>query len=115
VLSEGTQRGPVQVVKVSVRDQNQVNGREISKLDSRLAQPLQDKQPAGKIGVDHDILPANLEEKAGMTDERYTQLSVADQFGFVRFSGARADGRVTDQPPEGTGAFAKSRVLETSL
>src|ERR1700680_1510629 len=69
LLNDGAQRWPMQMVKVGMRNQHQVNGRKVAKLISRLEQALWQKQPARKMGIDSDILAADLSEKAGVADE----------------------------------------------
>ena len=69
LLNDRAQRWPVQVVKVGMRDQHQVDRRKVAQSHSRLPQPFQHKQPARKIGIDNDVLAADLDEKAGVADE----------------------------------------------
>src|SRR5580698_9242019 len=115
LLHNRPQRRPVKVIEMSMRHQHQVNRREIAQLYSRFAQSLQHKQPAGEVRINHYVLSAHLDEEAGMTNERYAQLSVADQFRFVSLSGARRHRGVLHQPPEGPGTLAKDGVVETGL
>jgi hypothetical protein len=69
LLNQGAQRGPVQMVEVGMRNQHQVDGRKVAQLYSGLSQTLQHKQPAGKIGIDDDVLSTDLDEEAGMAYE----------------------------------------------
>ena len=69
VLHDGSQRWAVQVIKVRMRHQHQINRGEVAQSHSRLPKPLQHKQPAGKIGVNEDVLAADLHEKAGVPDK----------------------------------------------
>lgn len=59
----------VKVIEVSMRDQHHVHGRKIAQVKTGLAQTLQDKQPAGEVGINDDIHPTHLEKKAGMPDK----------------------------------------------
>src|ERR1039458_9364543 len=63
------QRGPVQVVEVRVRNQHRVDRGQLPQLQSGTAQPLENENPARKVGIDQNILSPDLEEEAGMSDE----------------------------------------------
>src|SRR5579872_3111042 len=78
MLNDGAQRWPMEMVKVSMGDQNQIGRGKIADLDSGFAQTLQHKQPPGKIGIDDDVLPANLDEEGGVADESQPQFPVGD-------------------------------------
>ena len=54
------QRWPVQMVEVGMGDQNQINRWQIAYLQPRLPQALEDEKPARKIGIDQNILLADL-------------------------------------------------------
>ena len=76
------QRRPVQMVEVSVGDQNQIDRGQVAYLQARSSQAFEHEQPAGKIGIDENVLAADLEKETGMADESHTHLAVADQFGL---------------------------------
>lgn len=78
VLNNGAKGWPMQVIKVSVGHQHQIDGWQVMHLHAGPAQPFQHEQPAGKVGIDDDALSAHLDKKAGVTDECDTQLSIAD-------------------------------------
>src|ERR1700691_5192072 len=98
-----------------VRDQHQVDGRQIAKIHTRLLKPLQHEQPACEVGINNYILATRLDEETGVADESHSQFSIAYQFWFVSFSRARSNRRVMHQTPEGAGTLAKDGVLETGL
>ena len=76
IVHDGAQRRPVQMIKMRVRDQNQIDGRQIAHPNSGTAQALQNKQPAREVGIDHHALPADLHEKAGVTDEGHPEFAI---------------------------------------
>jgi hypothetical protein len=59
----------MEVVEMRVRYQNQIDGRQVTKIDSRLPQPLEHEEPTGEIGIDHYVLPCDLQEETGMANE----------------------------------------------
>lgn len=93
---DGAQRGPVQVVEVSVRNQHRVDGRQVAQPQAGAAKPLKHEDPAGKVRVNQDVLPANLQEEAGMSDEGYAKLPAAGEYRFARDAGARRHGRMAN-------------------
>jgi len=105
----------VQVVEVSVSDQHQVNRRQVANLQPGLPQPLQHEQPARKVGVDENILPANLEEETGMPDECHTHLPIGDELWLMSAAGSGSDGGVAHQAAKLPGTLAKSGVLKSVL
>lgn len=98
------------MVEVRVRDQDHVNGGQIAQMDSGLAQPFQDKQPAGEIGIDQNILAAHLQKEAGVADESQSQLSVGGEFGFMGLAGARGNRGMTHQAAELLSPFAEDGI-----
>ena len=60
VLDQRSQRRPVQVIEVRVRDEYQIDGRQITNLYARLAQSFQHKKPAREVGIDNYVLSAHL-------------------------------------------------------
>src|SRR5450432_2888222 len=63
LLNDRTQRGPVQMIKVGMGHEHEVNRRQIAYLQARLPQALQDEKPLRKIGIDDHILTSHLNEK----------------------------------------------------
>src|SRR5579862_1560246 len=105
----------MQMIKVSMCDQDEVESGKIPELHARFPNPLQDKEPARKIGIDDDVLATDLDKKAGVSDEGESELAVCDQSWLVCFSSARRDSRMTHQPSERPGSLAKCWVLEAGL
>jgi hypothetical protein len=97
----------VQVVKVSVTDQNSVDGGQVPDAQSRHAQTLEHEQPTGKIGIDENSAAADLQEKAGVPYEGDPQLMPPGQHGVVRFAGAPLHRRLADQSAELLSALPK--------
>src|SRR5579862_2315377 len=115
VLHDCAKRRTVQMIKMSVRNQNQVDRRQIADSNSRPPQTLQYEQPVRKIRVDDHALSADLQKETGMPDEGHTQLSVRSQPRFMTFARARRDRRVAHQPSKLRCAFAKGPVTERCL
>ena len=93
----GAQRRPVQVVEVRVRNQHRIDGRQIAQPQPGPPQPLEHEDPAREVRVDQNVLAADLEEEAGMSDEGYAQLTAAGQHRFACDAGARGHGGVAHQ------------------
>src|ERR1700681_4863737 len=112
---DGTQRLSVQVIEVRVRHEDDVHRRQVSQVQSRLAQSFQDEEPACKVRIDNDVLPAYLQKKAGVPDECNAQFTVRDQFRLVGLARARRYRRVPYQASELAGPLAQCRVFQRGL
>ena len=86
---DGSQRRPVQVIEVGVRHQHRIDRRQVAHSHSRTTQPLQHEDPAGEVRVDQDVLAADLQKEAGVSDECHSQLSTP---GENRLTGDAAAG-----------------------
>lgn len=73
---DGAQRLFMQVIEMRVGDQHDVGRRQIAQIQSWLTQALQDEKPAREVGIDDNVVASNLEEKAGVPDERDAQFAV---------------------------------------
>jgi hypothetical protein len=100
---------------VGMGDQNQINRRQIAYLQPRLPQALQDEKPARKIGIDENILLADLEKKAGVADESHAHLAVAGKPRLMSMPGSRSDDGVAHQAAELPGTLAKRGILQGIL
>ena len=105
----------MQMMKVGMRDQHQVNGGRSPQLDPRFAQPLQHKQPAGKIRIDDNILPANLDEKAGMADERYPNSPLLTKLGLCAWPVRGVTAECRTSSAKRTRAFAENGIRKRWL
>jgi len=101
----------MQMIEMRMRDQNQVDGRQVTKLYSRTPQAFKHEKPSGKIGVDDDVLMAHLQKEAGMSDERQAKFAIGYELGFVRSTLAACNRRATHQAPEGPRAFTKDGIF----
>src|SRR5580658_5638502 len=79
VLHQGAQRRAMKVIEVGVRNQHEIDGRQIGDAQAWTAQAFQDEKPAREIGVDHDALPADLHEETGVADEGDAEFSVGGE------------------------------------
>jgi hypothetical protein len=66
----------MEVIEVRVRQEDEVDRRKIGEFQSRSPQPLQEKQPIGKVRIDQDVEIRELNQEGGMTDPRDGDLSV---------------------------------------
>src|SRR5271155_1566214 len=111
----GAQRLAMQVIEVRVRYQDDIHRRQIAQVYSGLAQALQDEEPTREIGIDDYVLSANLEEKAGVSDESYAKLAVRNQLRFVGLAGARRHYGMSHQARELAGTLAQSGIFQRGL
>ena len=109
---DGAQRLAMQVIEVRVRDQDNIHGRQVAQIQSRLTQALENEQPAREVGIDDDVLSPNLEEEAGVSDEGNAQLPVRNQFRFVGLAGAGCDRGVPHQARELAGSLAQRGIFQ---
>src|SRR5215472_14416806 len=112
VLHNRSQRWPMQVIEVRMRNQYQVDGWKIRNPHAWPAKALQHKQPSRKIRVDHHALAANLHEKACVADKGNTQFSVRGETWFVSLPAAWSDGGAPHETSELRGAFTESRITQ---
>ena len=87
----------MQMIEVRMRYQHDVDGRQVAEAQARPAQALQHEDPAGKIWVDQDILPADLEKEAGMSDEGHAQFAPAGKYRFMSEASSGSQSRVPYQ------------------
>ena len=102
----------MQVIEVGVGYQDQVCRRQIAQVQAGLAEALQHKQPACKVGVDDDVLSADLQEETGMSDEGDAEFAIRNQRWLVRLASAGRDGGMPHQPRELAGALAQSGISQ---
>ena len=105
VLHDGTERGTMQMIEVSVRDQHQVNRRKVANLHARLAQSLQQEKPTREIWINQNVLAAHLDKETRMPDECQAQIAVRYKLWFTSFTRARSHHGVADQSGELAGSF----------
>jgi len=105
----------MQVVKVGVGDQDYIHGGQIAQFESGTAKAFQDKEPAREVGVDNDVMLANLKEKAGVSDEGDAEFAIRDEFSLMGLTGEGGDCRVAHQAGELAGTLAESRILQRRL
>src|SRR5438477_8365615 len=106
---------PMQVVEMGVSDQNDIDRRQVSHVQTRLPDAFEQKQPAREVRVDDDALPPKLQKETGVSNEGDAKFSVGYKPWTVGSSGARRDGGVTHEPGKLTGPFPQRRIIERSL
>jgi len=77
-----------------------------------LPQPLQKKQPAGEVGIDHNILATNLKEETRVANEGDAEFAVGYKFRYVSLARTRRNRRMPHQASKLTGAFAQRRIFQ---
>jgi hypothetical protein len=115
VLHDGAERWAMQVIEVGVRHQHQIDRGQISDAQPGTPQPFQNKEPAGKVGIDDDAASAKLQEKASMPDEGDAQFSIGDQAWLVSLAAAWSYCGVPHQPAELGCALTKGRIAKRLL
>ena len=115
LLHDGTQGWPVQMVEVGVGDQHQVDRRQVTHLQAWSSNAFQDEEPARKVGIDDNVLAADLEKETGVTDECHAHLAVGHQFWLMGAAGPGSDHGVAHQAAELPGTLAKRGILERIL
>ena len=101
------QRRTVQVIEMGMRNQHRIDRRQIAQPQPRPAQSLQNENPAREVGVDKNVLAANLEEETGMSDESNAELFARGQDRLTRLPGARRQRRAAHQRAELPGLTSK--------
>ena len=59
-----------------VRHQDNIHRRQVAQIQSRLTQSFEQEEPAREIWIDDDVLSANLQEEAGVSDEGDSEFTV---------------------------------------
>jgi hypothetical protein len=108
---DGAQRLAMQVIEVGVGDEDYIHGRQIAQVEAGAAKAFQDKKPACEVGIDDDVVLADLEKKAGVSDEGDAKFTVRDEFSLVGLAGERGHCRIPHEPGELAGTLAESRIL----
>jgi len=103
-------RLPMEMVKMRMGHQDEIDWRQVPHMQAGLPQALQEEQPARKIRIDDYALPADLQEKARMSDEGEAQFAVCCQARLVCLSGAWRHCGMSHQSGELAGPLAQSRI-----
>ena|SRR5580692_6313909 len=109
---DGAQRLPMQMIEVRVRYQDDVHRRQIAQVQSRSTQPLENEKPAREVGIDNDVLSANLQKETRVSNEGDAKLAVRNQFRFVGFASAWRNHRMPHQASELARALAQGRTFQ---
>ncbi len=96
----------MQVIEVGVGHEHDIDGGQVVQLQSGLAQALENEEPSGEVGVDHNVHPTHLQKKAGMPDEGNAQFAIRDQKRLVGLARAGSDRGMPYQTGKLTCAFA---------
>ena len=112
LVRDGAQRLAMQVIEVRMRYQDNIHGRQVAQVQPWLTQAFENKQPAREVRIDDDVLPAKLEEEAGVSDKGDAQLAVRNQFRFVGLAGARCYRGVPHQARELAGALPQRGIFQ---
>jgi len=76
------------MVEVCVRNQYQINARQVFEMNPRPPEPLQHKQPAGKVWIHQNIVSANLHQEPGVSDKSNSQVILGNGDGSMTSSDA---------------------------
>ncbi len=77
-LRQPAQRRLVKMVEVRVRQQHQVNRRQIADVQAGALEPLQEEQPVRKVRVHQHVQVVELDEKRRVADPRHGHLAVPE-------------------------------------
>src|SRR5436190_21712768 len=112
MLYNRAQRRPVQMIKVRVRNEDEVDRRQVRDSQPRLAKPLQHKKPPGEIRVHDYVLATKLQEETGVPNKGDAHLPVRNEHRLMCFSCARGHGRMAHQSAELLCALAQGGILK---
>jgi len=112
VLHDGAKRRPVEMIKMCMRYQHEIDRRKIDNAEARTPQPLQNKQPPREVGIDNHASAADLHEEAGMSDEGNAEFSISGEPGFMCLAAATSDRRMPHQARKLRGTLAKGRIAK---
>ncbi len=75
VAGNGAQRAAVEVVEMRVSNQNEIDGREITELDSRMLDTFDDLEPLGPVWIYEHAVLRGLNEEGRMSDPCHADFS----------------------------------------
>ena len=105
----------MEMIEVSVRNQNQIDRGKIGNAQAWTSQAFQDEEPARKVGVDDYALTAHLHKKAGVPDEGDAEFAVCRQARLVGFTTSGRNRGVAHQTSELAGTLAEGRIAKRLL
>ncbi len=94
------ERLAMQVIKVRVSYEDHIRRRQIAQVQTRLPQAFKHEEPARKVGINDDVMSADLQEETGMSDESDAEFTIRNQCRLMRLSGTRCDRGMPDQARE---------------
>jgi hypothetical protein len=74
----------MEVIEMRMRQEHEINRREISQFEAGAPQAFQEEQPVGEVGIDKDVEVRELDEERGMADPRDRNLARVE-WGKDRF------------------------------
>src|SRR5438128_2008922 len=92
IRRNASQRAPVDMIEMRVRDQHKVNRRQMMNFEAWLFQPLDHLEPPRPNRIDHDVYHMRLNNKCRLNIKTRNEISsvalvmIADSGGFVIFS-----------------------------
>jgi hypothetical protein len=75
IAGDCAKRAAVEMIKMGMSDQNQVDRGQVAKFNSRMFDALDDLEPLSPIWVDEDTVLGSLDEEGGVPDPRDANLS----------------------------------------
>src|ERR1039457_4710920 len=81
----------MEMIEVRVRNQHDIHWRQFAQIQSRLTQTLQNEKPAREVGIDDDVLSANLQKKTGVPDKGHAELAIRSQGCLMGLARTRRD------------------------
>ena len=67
-MRQSAEGGFVEMIKVRVREQDQIDGREVLDFHAGALDAFEEEQPVGKVWIDEDVEISELNQKRGVAD-----------------------------------------------
>jgi hypothetical protein len=92
-MREAAECGFVKMIKVRVREEDEVYGRQVLDFEAGAFDAFEEKEPVGKVRVNQDVEVRELEEEGGVADPGDGDLAVVEfgKFGFAMLAGASGE------------------------
>src|SRR3954471_16308298 len=100
----------MKVVEMSVGHKNVVDRRKVFYPEPGFSKALEQEEPLRKVGIDHHVLTASLDEKSRVADESHSEIAIPGEDGAVHIAEAALHGGASHQSAELFCAAAKSHI-----
>ena len=89
-VRQSAEGGFVKMIEVRVREQDEVDGRQVLDFEAGAFDAFEEEKPVGEIGIDEDVEVGELQQKGRVTDPGDGDLAVGEfwKCGFALLAGA---------------------------